>query len=153
MMNSFLPFEQALGPGGAITEGAAGAGDVVDPGLERGGNREIVHRHGKDDDVRGLDLFDEGVGQRGGLPLGGAARGSRCHRGRERGQAQMRHAVRRQLTLHHGGAGMGLAPAIDELAGDQAGLRAIAEQAGGNEEQIGHCRSFHIWRRGLPPSP
>jgi hypothetical protein len=40
------------------------------------------------------------------------------------------------------------APAIDELAGDQAGLRALAEQAGGDEEKLGHG-SVLLMPRGM----
>src|SRR6056297_2843428 len=42
--DSALAGQQALGPGLGITEGDSGAGDLVDPGLERGRNAEIVYR-------------------------------------------------------------------------------------------------------------
>src|SRR6185369_14853086 len=51
--------QQPLGPGGAIAEGAAGAGDMVDPGLQRGGDREIIHGHRQHDDLGLLDLLDQ----------------------------------------------------------------------------------------------
>ena len=65
--------QQALRSRSAVAEGPAGARDVIDPGLQRGRDREVVHRRGNHDDVRGLELLDQRVRQ-GGVPrFGGAA--------------------------------------------------------------------------------
>ena len=123
---------------------------MVDPGLQRGGDREIIHGHRQHDDLGGLDLRDQGIGQSGGLLLAGAAGLGGGRGGRQRGEAEMRHGLRGQVALHHHRAGMGAAPALDELAGDQAGLRALAEQAGGDEEKLGHGAVL-VMPRGMRP--
>ncbi len=51
-----------------VTEGAAGDGQAIDPGLQLGGDREVVHRRADHDDVGGQEGVEHGraVGDVGG---------------------------------------------------------------------------------------
>jgi hypothetical protein len=55
----FLATAQAFRAGFGVTEGLAGNGDAVDPGLELGRHGEVVHRRGDHDGVGG-DEFGQG---------------------------------------------------------------------------------------------
>ena len=50
--------------GFVVAEGLAGDRDAIDPGLELGGDREVVERHADHDGVGGQELLDHGVTER-----------------------------------------------------------------------------------------
>ena len=72
-----LALEQTLGARLGVAEGDPGAKHMVEPGLERRGDAEIVHRRSDHHDVGDRQLGDEPVGQSergaGGVGVGGPA--------------------------------------------------------------------------------
>jgi len=61
---------QALRTGLGVAEGAAGHGDAVDPGLQRGGDREVVHGRADHHDVGLQELLQHPLGLGGMLRIG-----------------------------------------------------------------------------------
>ncbi len=131
-----LALEQALGAGFRVAEGDPGAGDVVEPGLERRGHSEIVHRSADDDDVRRLQLRDQSVGEGDrvaggvGLGLGAADRGGGLG-------GEVRDGVRADVAADDPDRAAAAQGRL-QLAGQAAGHGRFAGRGAVDDENVGH---------------
>jgi hypothetical protein len=110
-------------------EGLADADDVVDPGLEDGGDGEVVHGGGDDDLVGGKELRNELVGDlEGGFLLRrvlvGGGVGAGDPREVNEGEGGLGEVADDDVAV------MGLLPLLGELGGELAGDGVFAAWAG-----------------------
>src|SRR5581483_10623261 len=133
--------QQADRPLLRVLEGDAGAGDVIEVGLQRRRDVEVVHRRSEDDDVGALELFDERVGLRDDLPLRVRALFGLGEERREALGSQVRQWLAREVAIEDRGAVMLRAPVGDEMVGELAGLAAVAVKAAVQLQERRNC--FH----------
>src|SRR5579863_663250 len=133
-----LTFEQSLGSCRGVAERATGARDVIDPRLQGRRDREIVHGYGEHDDVGSFELLDQVIGEVDACDLLGRALLRRCHQCPKNVQTKMWDRVRSQCPRDDGGAGMGAAPRLDQLASDLCRFRLAAKQARGDQQNLAH---------------
>src|SRR5436190_5968055 len=134
--------QQADGTVLAVPKGHAGSRYMVDPGLERGTDGQVVHRRPDHEHVGGQQLPDQFIRQprvpR--LRLGALAR--RCERGAERLLGEVRRRIAGQVALDDAIGRMRPSPRRDETAGEMSGNRAFPADAAIDAKHGGHAVSF-----------
>src|SRR5207248_2256807 len=98
---NFLVLQQSFGLAfSGVPEGAPGARDVVEPGMQARRNGEVVHRGGDHNDVRCLNLVQQSVATFGNRVLTGSAM---HRRRRQRGKevaGQVGYSPARDIPLN-----------------------------------------------------
>ncbi len=131
-----LAFHQPLRTLRRVAERDAGTQDVIEPGLERRRDTEIVHRRTDHDDVGGVDLADQSIGKCKRVALG--VRRCRAADGANRLGRQMRQRLGANVANVDLGRGISILQAIGEHPGE---LERDGRFAGGgtvDDEGPGH---------------
>jgi len=113
-----------------VLEGAACLGEPIDPGLELGGNGEVVERSADDDDVGGEKLAHQALGD---VVLAALRLGRRvldAELDAQRVGAEVGGRGHRQVEVLDIGTGEPAAPLRDDLAGEPPGDGPVSKNAG-----------------------
>lgn len=138
-MMTRLPPARPSGPlaAGGVLEGAPGDCDAIDPGLERGGDAEVVHRCANHDDIGLQKLLHHRFGVRGLCRIGG----------RQRLRGQMRNRVAVEVAIRHFHLVMGPALLLHDGGAEHA-ADGIGAQCAGIEVQQFH--GSDLWQAAAP---
>ncbi len=134
-----LAGSKALRAGFRVGEGAAGAGDVVNPGLQRGVDVEVDEAGADDQRVGCQQLVNERVGNLDQFLLLGRAGIGRGADGGGEGAVDMRQVVGGEVALDERLARVVGLDLLGQFGGDLGGER-VRTRAGGQKQNGGHIR-------------
>ena len=118
----------------AAAGSGSGAGDVVDPGLQRRGNVEVDEAGGEDHGIGGEKLVEHGVGNADDLGLAGSAGLGRRVDARCVVRVDMRQRIGDQIAHDKRVGRIGGNELLGEIGGDAGRVRSVAARAGRNEK-------------------
>ena len=118
--NHALALDQALGPVLGVAESRAGDRKAVDPRLELGRQREIVHRRSDHDGIGGKELVEH------------------C-RIRERVERQVRQRIGGEISIHDPFAPLGGLELVDDRTGECAAGALLAADAAVDMKDGHYC--------------
>ncbi|MNG03611.1 hypothetical protein D3C84_867000 [compost metagenome] len=133
-----LALEQALGSFCGVLEGDPGAQHMIQPGFQRAGNGEVVHRRAQHQHIRRQQLVSKLIRAPQRCLLGGTLLRSRLHPATEQLDIQVRHRLARQIADRHCVLRMRLLPVLDELGHQLTGYRTLLTDTAFNHQNIGH---------------